>query len=108
MDKAKQWQGAEVGTERFTLRVTDEERDRLEQLRRSHGLTSKAQVLRFALDLLEVVAAPGTFVVEGRKGLKQNADTIERAKERWASDRASSGLPADALSDAPGVDGSDD
>ena len=49
------WADAYVGREspQVAVRVTEEEKDRLEELRRELRLTSKGQVIRFALDLLE-------------------------------------------------------
>jgi len=51
------WQDAHIGTDSSSVsfRATDEERQRLEQLREELRLTSKGQVLRMALDLLEAV-----------------------------------------------------
>jgi len=51
------WQDAHIGsdTSAVSFRATDEERQRLEQLRQELRLTSKGQVLRVALDLLEAM-----------------------------------------------------
>jgi hypothetical protein len=70
------WQGAHVGMDSKTigLRVTEEEEERLERLRGDLRLTSKGQVLRAALDLLEVINTPSEFVLGGP----------ERVRRAWA------------------------
>jgi len=61
------WQDAHIGadSQHITLRATDEEKERLEQLRRELRLTSKGQVIRAALDLLEQLGVVGD-VAAGR------------------------------------------
>jgi hypothetical protein len=56
------WQDAHVGagTPQLGLRVTEEERERLEQLRQELRLTSKGQVMRVALDILERFMVAGS------------------------------------------------
>jgi hypothetical protein len=62
------WKDAHVGTGtgQVSLRVTDEEKQRLEHLRQEFRLTSKGQVIRAALDLLEG-ATVGTDFLAGRE-----------------------------------------
>jgi hypothetical protein len=55
----------------MAVRVTEEEKERLEELRRELRLTSKGQVIRAALDLLEVLNTPGEFVLGGPAGVKR-------------------------------------
>jgi hypothetical protein len=61
---AKQWQDAHVGidSKNMTFRLTDEESKRLEELRSELRLTSKAQVLRAALDALQILGAGGMLL----------------------------------------------
>lgn len=55
MDDTRRWQDAHVGavSPQVAVRMTEEEKQRLEQLRQDLRLTSKGQVIRAALDLLE-------------------------------------------------------
>lgn len=61
MDDKHTWQDAHVGagTPQLGLRVTEDEKERLDTLRRELRLTSKGQVVRVALDILE------RFVIAG-------------------------------------------
>lgn len=109
MNKHK-WQDAATGADspQMALRVTAEEKQRLEELRQAFRLTSKGQVLRLALDLLELAAVPGTFMLEGSKGVRESqgmgevlTDRIAGAvarrqleQETAARDRDVSGSPA--------------
>jgi hypothetical protein len=67
------WQGAHVGVDSKTigLRVTEEEEERLERLRGDLRLTSKGQVLRAALDVLEVLNTPTEFVLGGPERVRK-------------------------------------
>lgn len=74
------WQGATVGRESKTmgLRITDEEEQRLELLRQEFRLTSKGQVIRAALDLLERVVV-ATDSDEGERAItRRGARRIRR------------------------------
>lgn len=66
MDSVLRWQDATVGVDSKVVgvRMTDEEKERLEEMRRSMGLTSKAQVVRVALDLLELASRPGRWAFD--------------------------------------------
>jgi hypothetical protein len=61
-----------VDSQTIGIRVTDTEQQRLEELRKQTGLRSKAQVIRMALDLLEVAAIPGTFMMGGAAAVRRN------------------------------------
>jgi hypothetical protein len=61
-----------VDSQTIGIRVTDTEQQRLEELRKQTGMKSKAQVIRMALDLLEVAAIPGTWMMEGPQGVRRN------------------------------------
>lgn len=78
MDSVLRWQDAPVGVDSKVIgvRMTDEEKERLEQLRRSMGLTSKAQVIRFALDMLEVASRPGRWAFD-------SPETFARETAEW-------------------------
>ena len=80
----KRWQGAHVGGDSpmVTMRVTPEEGDRLEEMRRELGLRSKSQVLRVALDLAEGLLLPGTLMLEGREGLRENEEIFDKLREK--------------------------
>lgn len=67
---AKTWQNAHVGRTgpQVAVRVTEEEKDRLEQLRRELRLTSKGQVIRAALDVLERIAVVGAALGISNEG----------------------------------------
>ncbi len=54
----KKWLDAHVGQDStvVSLRVTDEEKERLERLRGDLRLTSRGQVIRWALDIAERLA----------------------------------------------------
>lgn len=56
-----------VGSELLTMRTTEQEKNRLEELRVSLGLTSKSQVLRAALDALELVVSATDFTPASRQ-----------------------------------------
>lgn len=79
-----QWRRARVGADSdiLSMRITPEEADRLEQLRRQLGHKSKAQLVRAALDLAEAVLMPGTLIVEGREGLRENEEMFDRLRAR--------------------------
>ncbi len=99
MSKAIKWQDAHIGTAspQVALRVTEEEKQRLEQLRRAHGLTSKAQVVRLALDLLEAAVLPGSWVIDGMEGIRENEQIFDRLRARLTGGPdAECGSPASA------------
>jgi len=91
------WQDAHVGREspQMAVRVTEEEKERLELLRQELRLTSKGQVIRAALDLLEQLGAVGD-VVAGR-----DPEPAHRAGRRI---RRHYGVPRRADLDAAPVD----
>jgi hypothetical protein len=101
------WQGAHVGVDSKTigLRVTEEEEDRLERLRGDLRLTSKGQVLRAALDLLEVLNTPGEFMLGGpervRKAWAEHPELVGKVLRKFgglvAEPDADAGLPGAAL-----------
>lgn len=64
MDDKHKWQDAHVGgaSPQVALRVTEDEKDRLDELRRELRLTSKGQVMRVALDLLERFMVAGAAI----------------------------------------------
>lgn len=76
MENVLRWQDAHLGTEStgLTVRLTEEEKERLEQLRRSHGLTSKAQVIRLALDILELGSRPGRWAFDSPEQYQKDAE----------------------------------
>ncbi len=80
------WQGASVpaGTPGMTVRMTAEEKERLEELRQHLRLTSKGQVLRVALDVLEVLNIPGTFIWSGPDGVRKMLEEGEEIREKIA------------------------
>jgi len=105
MEEGK-WRGAYVGVDStvVSLRVTDEEKERLERLRGDLRLTSKGQVLRAALDLLEVLNTPNEFVLGGpervRKTWAEHPEFVEKVLRRFGglADEldADAGLPSAA------------
>jgi hypothetical protein len=105
MTKTGRWQDAFVGTEtpQIAVRVTPEEKVRLEELRRHYRLTSKAQVVRMALDALEALSAPATLFFDGEKGLKENQEVVELLKSRLEAHGFTS---FGELLRGPGADGS--
>lgn len=100
MSKAdSKWLDAHIGatSPQMALRVTEEEKLRLEQLRRAHGLTSKSQVVRLALDLLEAAVLPGTWVWDGMEGVRENEQIFDRLRARLVEGAdAECGSPASA------------
>ena len=89
------WQGAHTpadGSVGLTVRLTPEEKDRLEQLRRAKGLTSKAQVIRYALDVMEALATPGEFILGGPEGVRrqwaEHEDLVRAVQRKWGGRRA--------------------
>lgn len=79
----QQWQDAHVGVEskNVTFRATEVERKRLEDLRKVFGLTSKSQVIRLALDMLETVTVGSAMVAttgNPRHGMNHMFDGWER------------------------------
>ncbi len=97
-----EWQGAHVGVDSKTigLRVTEEEEKRLERLRGDLRLTSKGQVLRAALDVLEVLNMPGRFLVGGPAELRRLREEAEQVREIIRREHSEAGddggLPAGA------------
>ena len=96
------WQDAHVGadSERVSFRATEEEKERLEELRQELRLTSKGQVIRAALDLLEKVAVSADVVT-----LSDRAETrrIMRRARRAAGVPRRSDLEAAPADDAVAV-----
>ena len=93
-----QWHDAHVGTEteQVAFRLTQEEKQRLEELRQAYRLTSKAQVLRLALDALQVLGAPGSLLlgmdyneVRARGDRVHDAATNHAAVQRFIKERTS-------------------
>lgn len=75
------WQDAFVGTEssNTTFRTTDQEKERLEELRCELRLTSKGQVIRAALDLLEQIAVTSDALSgQGSEKARRGARRIRR------------------------------
>lgn len=98
MSDETRWQDAHVGaaSAAVSFRATEQERERLEQLRQDLRLTSRGQVIRAALDLLEAVAL-GSDTITG----KNTAET--RRLMRRA--RRAVGVPSSAdLAVAPADD----
>ena len=91
------WIGAHVGegSPQIAVRVTSEEKDRLEQLRKELQLTSKGQVIRAALDLLEGLAVTGDTVAG------HDPENSRRAGRRL---RRHHGVPRSSDLDAAPVD----
>ena len=56
--------------------------ERLEQIRRAYGLTSKAQVIRAALDLFETLSLPGEFLISGRQGVRDSLREWPEQREK--------------------------
>ncbi len=82
------WQDAHVGagTPQVAVRMTDEERERLEQLRRELRLTSKGQVVRVALDILERFMVAGSALGLGStKGedWREVATLTQKGVQKW-------------------------
>jgi hypothetical protein len=83
------WQDAHVGSESTItgFRTTEQEKERLEQLRKELRLTSKGQVIRAALDLLEVLNTPNEFLLGGpervRKVWAEHPEFVERALRKF-------------------------
>lgn len=92
------WQDAHIGREStfVSMRATEVEKERLEELRRELRLTSKGQVLRVALDLLEILAVPGTWVLEGAEGLRQMRQDTEVTRAKITRRFGLEDAPADA------------
>jgi hypothetical protein len=100
------WQDAHTGkdSEKFTFRTTEQEKERLEELRRELRLTSKGQVIRAALDLLEVLNTPGEFILGGRGRVKrtwaEHPEFVENALKKFGGlapePDADAGLPSAA------------
>ena len=112
------WRDAHVGREgpQMAVRVTEQEKDRLEELRRELRLTSKGQVLRYALDLLELLNTPNEFVLGGpervRKVWAEHPEFVERVLRRFGglaegpeADAGSPGAAPDAGQLAEGKEG---
>jgi hypothetical protein len=115
------WQDAHVGSGHsgLTVRMTDEEKERLEQLRQELRLTSKGQVMRVALDALErfmvVGAALGMGSLRG-ENWREVAALTQKGVQGWeiqnleknalaAGEAGAGGLPADTAPLGPGVPG---
>lgn len=78
----KQWQDAHVGVDskNMTFRLTEDESNKLEELRADLRLTSKAQVLRFALDALQVLGAGGMLITgENWEQYKKRGENLHEA-----------------------------
>ena len=112
---SRSWQDAYVGatSPQVAVRVTDEERERLEELRRELRLTSKGQVIRAALDLLERVAVVGVAL-----GIATDGDEWHKALDRVRAGAAAhqvnnaksntvASVPVDDLSEAASSTGTD-
>ncbi len=93
------WQDAHVGEDSsgLTVRMTGEEKQRLEQLRGDLRLTSKGQVIRAALDLLELAALGGDALTRG--DLAETRRVMRRARRAVGVPR-SEDLEAAAADDA--------
>lgn len=76
MESVLRWHDAPVGDDSKVVgvRMTDEEKERLEQLRRSLGLTSKAQVIRLALDMLELGSRPGRWAFDSPEQYQKDSE----------------------------------
>lgn len=63
----QQWKDAHVGvaSKGVTFRATEDERRRLDDLRRLFGLTSRGQVIRLALDMLETTTQGAQMMASG-------------------------------------------
>lgn len=94
------WQGATVGRDSKTMgiRLTEEEEQRLEALRQEFRLTSKGQVIRAALDLLEGMGAVSDVVVRANE---EQRELTRRAGRRI---RRHYGVPRRADVEAAPVD----
>ncbi len=100
------WEDAHVGQggPQVAVRVTQEEKERLEELRRELRLTSKGQVIRAALDLLEVLNTPGEFILGGPGRVKrtwaEHPEFVENALKKFGGlapePDADAGLPSAA------------
>ncbi len=66
-----EWLDAEVGKETVAFRTSEDERNRLEELRAAFGLKSKSQVLRAALDALELMMTVTDFSPAGQEDTKE-------------------------------------
>lgn len=115
------WQDAHVGqgTPQVAVRVTEDEKERLEQLRRELRLTSKGQVMRVALDALERFMVVGAALGMGRdknEDWREVLALVQKGVQRLevknleknalaATEAGASGLPADTAPSGPGVPG---
>ena len=99
---SNEWIAAHVGEDSTTIgvRLTAEEKERLERLRSDLRLTSKGQVIRAALDMLEVLNMPGRFLVGGAAGVRRLREEAEQVREIIRREHSEagddSGLPAGA------------
>ena len=101
MDSVLRWQDATVGVDSKVVgvRMTDEEKERLEEMRRSMGLTSKAQVVRVALDLLELASRPGRWAFDSpEKYARESAEWPLEATSGFARSRLGSPTSSSFLS----------
>lgn len=87
-DSTHVWQDAHVGATgpQVAVRITEDEKQRLEQLRQELRLTSKGQVMRVALDILERFMVAGSALGLGStKGedWREVAALTQRGVQRW-------------------------
>jgi hypothetical protein len=98
------WQDAHVGvgTPALSLRVTEDEKQRLEQLRQELRLTSKGQVVRAALDVLErfMVAGAALGAPTGEKNWRDAVDIARGGVARLQDNN----VKRNALAAAEGAD----
>ena len=78
------WLGAEVGSKILGLRATEEEHSRLDYLRAALGLKSKSDVVRMALDALEILFA-AVDVTQAQREDTQKVMSILRVRLGVAS-----------------------
>ncbi len=105
------WQDAHVGagTPAVALRVTEDEKERLEQLRRELRLTSKGQVMRVALDILERFMVAGSALGLGSfkgENWRDVAAFTQKGVQQWELDNLEKNALAAAETGEPGAAGS--
>lgn len=115
------WQDAHVGAGHsgLTVRMTDDEKERLEKLRQELRLTSKGQVMRVALDALERFMVVGAALGMGRdkgENWREVLDQVQRGVQRLevknleknalaATEAVDLGLPETAAPSGSGTPG---
>lgn len=115
------WQDAHVGAGHsgLTVRMTDDEKERLEKLRQELRLTSKGQVMRVALDALERFMVVGAALGLGRdkgENWREVLDVVQTGVQRWevknleknaldTAETADRGLSANAVPSVPAEPG---